>query len=192
LVPPLRSAQRALRRGRFLGVCLPFAEYSKGENTRSPVPKLLLADMLTPDRIKIPLVSEDKESLIEELTALLASAAGVPEETERIRSAVLDRESVLSTGIGDGVAIPHCKCDSVDELVLVAGTTRRPVDFDALDARPVRIALMLVAPESAAGLHVKLLSRVGRLLREEALRDRLAASRTPEDFIRAIRDAESR
>ena len=192
MVPPLHSAQQALRRGRSLGAYPPFAEYSKGENRRSPVAKLLLADLLTPDRIKIPLVSEDKASLIDELAALVASAAGVPEETGRICAAVLDRESVLSTGIGDGVAIPHGKCDSVDELVLVAGTTRRPVDFDALDARPVRIVLMLVAPESAAGLHVKVLSRIGRLLRAEALRDRLTASKTPEEFFRAIRDAESR
>ncbi len=67
-----------------------------------------------------------------------------------------------------------------------------PVDFEALDSHPVRLALMLVGPESAAGLHVKVLSRISRLLRDRGLRERLVAARTAEEFVAGIRDAESR
>lgn len=154
--------------------------------------QLLLADLLTPDRIKIPLESADKAGLIAELCAVLARQSDVTEQEEaEIRQAVLDREKVLSTGIGGGVAIPHGKSGAVDDLVLVAGRTREPVDFDALDARPVRILLLLVGPESAAGLHVKVLSRISRVLRSRKLRERLVETETSEEFLAILRDAES-
>jgi len=156
------------------------------------VHQLLLADLLTPERIRIPLMARDKTGIIEELCALLARGAGAtPAEEEEIREAVLEREKVLSTGIGGGVAIPHGKSEAVDDLVLVAGRTGEPVDFDALDQRPVSIVMLLVGPESAAGLHVKVLSRIGRLLRSAELRDRLVRAETPEAFHRTLRSAET-
>ena len=160
--------------------------------TRAVVPQLLLADLLSPDRIRIPLESTDKVGLIGELTTLLAEITGVPEEAESIRSAVLERESVLSTGIGGGIAIPHGKSSAVDELVLVAGRTAEPIDFESLDDRPVRLVLLLVGPESAASLHVKVLSRISRVLHRRDVVARLVAATTPEDFLATIRDAESR
>lgn len=162
-------------------------------NHRSRVgPRLLLADLLPPHRVRIPLEATTKAALIEELATFLAEVGGVPEAAGTIHDAVLERERVLSTGIGDGVAIPHGKSAAVGKLVLVAGRTRVPVDFEALDSHPVRLALMLVGPESAAGLHVKVLSRISRLLRDRGLRERLVAARTPEEFVAGIRDAESR
>ncbi|MGH7539735.1 MAG: PTS sugar transporter subunit IIA [Gemmatimonadota bacterium] len=155
--------------------------------------QLLLADLLSPDRVKIPLESTDKVGLIGELCAVVARASGVTEEEEaEIRQAVLDREKVLSTGIGGGVAIPHGKSGAVDELVLAAGRTRAPVDFEALDARPVRLVLLLVGPESAAALHVKVLSRISRVLRSRALRERLVQAATAAEFLATLREAESR
>lgn len=158
---------------------------------RPPGPRLLVTELLAPERIKIPLESTDKRGLIGEMAALLARVSGVPEEAEAIREAVLEREKVLSTGIGDGVAIPHGKTGRVGELVLVAGTTKEPIEFEALDDQPVRLLLMLVGPESAAALHVKVLSRISRLLRRRPLRERLIAAPTPEAFLSVIRDAES-
>lgn len=156
------------------------------------MPQLLLADLLTPDRIRIPLQSHDKTGIIEELCHFLATGSGAtPEEEEEIREAVLEREKVLSTGIGGGVAIPHGKSEAVEGLVLVAGRTAEPVDFEALDERPVSIVLLLVGPESAASLHVKLLSRISRLLRHPELRDRLAVAESPEAFHETLRRAET-
>ncbi len=161
-------------------------------NDRRPLgPQLLLTELLPPEHVKIPLASADKAGLIDELATFLARVSGVPEEAEAIREAVLEREKVLSTGIGGGVAIPHGKTGRVEGLVLVAGTTRDPVDFEALDDRPVRLLMMLVGPESAASLHVKVLSRIGRLMRREELRDRLIAAETPEAFLSVIRRAET-
>lgn len=158
---------------------------------RAPGAQLLLTELLTPDRIKLPLESTDKEGIIEEMSEFLARVSGVPEEVEPIRNAVLERESVLSTGIGGGVAIPHGKTGRVDDLVLVAGRTAEPVDFEALDDQPVRLVMMLVGPESAASLHVKVLSRISRLLRREELRDRLIRADTPRDFHAVLSEAES-
>jgi mannitol/fructose-specific phosphotransferase system IIA component (Ntr-type) len=159
---------------------------------RSLVSQPLLADLLSPDRVKIPLESTDKHGVIVELCALLAAVSGVSEDEEEIRKSILDREAVLSTGIGGGVAIPHGKSESVDDLLLVAGTTTEPIDFESLDARPVSLVLMLVGPESAASLHVKILSRISRVLRSAKLRNRLVAADSAREFLSALRDAESR
>lgn len=158
----------------------------------APGTHLLVTELLSPERVKVPLESIDKIGLIGELAQLLARVSDVPEEADAIRKAVLEREKVLSTGIGDGVAIPHGKSGRVGELVLVAGVTREPVDFDALDGRPVRVVLMLVGPESAACLHVKVLSRISRLLRHRGLRERLIGTATPEEFLTVLGEAESR
>ena len=153
--------------------------------------QLLLADLLSPDRVVIPLESTEKLDLIGELCAYLATVNAASEEEEEIRAAVLKREAVLSTGIGGGIAIPHGKSEAFGDLVLVAGVTREPVDFDALDARPVRLILLLVGPESAAGLHIEVLSRITRILRSRRVRDRLIAAASPDDFLSILRDAES-
>ena len=153
---------------------------------------LQLAELLSPDRVKIPLESMDKAGLIEELCFLLARVTDLEEGRGAIHEAVLEREAKLSTGIGDGVALPHGKCGLLDELALVAGSTRGPVDFDALDAQPVRLVVMLVGPESAAGLHVQVLGQISRLLREDSVRERLVAANTPLEFLSVIREAESR
>lgn len=160
------------------------------DKARFEGPQLLLTQLLVPDRIRIPLRSRDKAGVIAELSRFLARAAGVPEEDDAIREAVLEREAVLSTGIGGGVAIPHGKTSRVEELVLVAGKTEEPIDFEALDGRPVRLVLMLVGPESAAALHVKVLSRISRLLRNEALRERLLETSTAGEFLEELRKAE--
>jgi len=152
----------------------------------------LLADLLTPDRIRIPLESEDKPGLIRELCGFLAASCGAsPEEADEIREAVFERETVLSTGIGGGVAIPHGKSEVVEDLTLVAGRTKAPVEFEALDERPVRLVLLLVGPESAAGLHVKMLSRISRLLRSPGLRARLEQAESAEAFHDVLREAEA-
>lgn len=150
---------------------------------------MLLSELLTTDRIRIPLVSTSKDDLLGELTAVIAATAAISSVDELLR-AIRDREEVLSTGIGNGVAIPHGRSATVDDLVLVAGVTSEPVDFDALDGRPVQLLFLLVGPESAAGQHVKVLSRISRLLRKDSMRERLAAATSPEQFHSALTEAE--
>jgi fructose-specific phosphotransferase system IIA component len=150
---------------------------------------VLLSDLLTPERIKIPLASTTKEDLLAELVEVVGATSEVADLGEILR-AVREREEVLSTGIGNGVAIPHGKSSAVHSLCMAAGVTREPVDFDALDGRPVNLFFLLIGPESAAGQHVKALSRISRLLHRDSFRVRLGEARTAEEFFQTLRDAE--
>ena len=105
--------------------------------------------------------------------------------------AVREREAVLSTGIGHGVAIPHGKSAAVSDLRMAAGRAASPVEFDALDGQPVSLFFLLVGPESAAGPHIKALSRISRIVRRDDVRERLVAARSAEEFLRALQEAES-
>jgi len=146
--------------------------------------------MLITGRIKITLHSSTKDDLLRVLVDRAADGAEVADRDEVLR-AVMDREEVLSTGIGHGVAIPHGKSSSVDGLVLVAGVTRQGVDFEALDGQPVHLFFLLVGPESAAGQHVKALSRISRLLRRESFRQRLIDAPDAETFYSVLAEAEA-
>ena len=150
---------------------------------------MLLTDLLTVDRIKIPLESTTKDGVLRELVGVIANGSEEQQHSELLR-AVREREAVLSTGIGNGVAIPHGKSSIIPELRMAAGTAGHPVDFDALDGQPVHLLFLLVGPESAAGPHIKALSRIARLIRNDDVRKSLLAARTPHEFIRALKEAE--
>jgi mannitol/fructose-specific phosphotransferase system IIA component (Ntr-type) len=151
---------------------------------------LLLTELLTIERIKIPLEAKTKDDLLRELVAMVAAAEGEVDQEEVLR-AVRERESVLSTGIGHGVAIPHGKSPAVGELRMAAGRAATPVDFDALDGQPVALFFLLVGPETAAGPHIKALSRISRLVRRDDVRDRLIAARSSDEFLHALQEAEA-
>ena len=160
-------------------------------DTRSPGPPVPLAELLTAERIKVPLESLDKPGILWELSAVLAAASGVPERTPDIHRAVAEREALLSTGVGRGVALPHGKCAALDGPSLAAGSTRMPVAFDALDGQPVQLIVLMAGPASAAAQHVRLLGHISRLLREEGLRQALVAAATADEFHRLIAAAEA-
>lgn len=149
---------------------------------------MLLTELLPADRIRLPLQATDKPGVLKELVEFLVERSGG--NAADILAAVRDRESVLSTGIGFGIAIPHAKTASVDSLSLVAGVSSRPIPFDAIDGEPVRLFFLLIGPESAAGLHVKALSRIARVVRRESVREALLAAETPEAFVRVLATAE--
>ncbi len=150
---------------------------------------MLLSQLLPPERIRIPLAGSSKDDLLRELVDVLHAAGEVGDPSEVLR-AVREREAVLSTGIGNGVAIPHGKSGQVTALAMAAGVTREPVDFEALDGRPVSLFFLLVGPESAAGDHVKALSRISRLVRSDVFRRRLAEAASPADFHAILTEAE--
>lgn len=151
---------------------------------------MLLTELLTPDRIRIPLQARTKEELLRELVHIV-TGADRSEDHEEVLRAVREREAVLSTGIGHGVAIPHGKSPAVTELRMAAGTAPAPVEFDALDGQPVALFFLLVGPETAAGPHIKALSRISRLVRNDEVRSRLIASRSADEFLMALHEAEA-
>lgn len=149
---------------------------------------MLLSQRLTPQRIRVPLAATDKSAVLRELVELIASGDHVPVDV--LLQAVEERERVLSTGIGHGVAIPHGRSGQLADLRIAAGVTRTPIEFGSLDGEPVRLVFLLVAPESEAGAHVKALSRITRLVRQPLVRERLVGAETGEDFVRVLREVE--
>ena len=151
---------------------------------------MLLVELLSADRIRVPLSARTKDAVLEELVELAAKGHDAKVRSA-ILSAVRERESVLSTGIGGGVAIPHGKTPVVDQLIVAAGIASTPVEFDALDGQPVELFFLLIGPESASGAHVKTLSRISRLLRREPLRTALRAAKSAEEFLGIVRSSEA-
>jgi mannitol/fructose-specific phosphotransferase system IIA component (Ntr-type) len=149
---------------------------------------VLLSHLLTPQRIRIPLQATDKASALRELVETVADGDRIV-ATDMLQ-AVEEREAVLSTGIGFGVAIPHGRSGRVADLRVSAGVTRDPIAFASLDGEPVRLLFLLIGPESEAGAHVKALSRITRLVRQPLVRERLVQARTAEEFQRVLREAE--
>jgi len=149
-----------------------------------------LSELLNENSVTLTLRARDKESCIKELVQLLESAHGVDTRGE-ILSKVLQRESMMSTGIGNGVAIPHGKTRLLDRLVAACGVSRQGIDFDSMDGEPATLFILLVSPESLRGPHVKALANVSRLLKEEPVREALKRSESPASFLSTLRDAEA-
>jgi len=146
-----------------------------------------LSELLSPARIRVPLKATDKEGVLRELVAMVGNGA----LSDEVLGAILERERQFPTGIGYGVAVPHGKTPVLPALVVVAGTTPAPVAYETIDGEPVRVFFLLAGPESAAGAHVKALSRISRLVRREPVRGRLLGAKTPEEFYRAVCEAEA-
>ena len=151
---------------------------------------MLLSELLTPDRVVMPLTARDKKSLIAELTRPLTERSGG--DFAAVLGAVEEREAVLSTGIGFGVAIPHARSAQVRELSLVCGVSPSPVPFDSIDGEPVRLFFLIVGPEASAGEPVQVLGRIARLVRRDNLREQLCEAETPDQFYSLLLEAEAR
>jgi PTS system nitrogen regulatory IIA component len=113
-----------------------------------------------------------KEILRELVTAL--KEGGVISDVEAAVAVILEREKLGSTGIGEGIAIPHGKMKGIDRILCAFGRSKEGVDFDAVDKKPVHIFFLLLAPEDSAGLHIQMLSRISRILRDQSFRKHLA------------------
>ncbi|HRY29348.1 MAG TPA: PTS sugar transporter subunit IIA [Elusimicrobiota bacterium] len=146
-----------------------------------------LADILAPEVITVDLKAQGKQEVLEELCGLLSAANKLPDPKQMV-SVLMEREALGSTGIGQGVAIPHGKVNSVTQQVAALGLSRRGVDFEALDGESVYIIFLLVAPLDAAGNHLKALAKISRLLKDKYFRQSLRDAKTPEDVLKIIRE----
>ena len=147
---------------------------------------MTLSSHLGEDRIKVPLDSLDKPGILREMCFLLATAADALDRLDEIHRVVVEREALLSTGVGSGIALPHGKCSGLEALEMVAGTTRQPVDFESVDGDPVQLVVLVVGPPSAAGYHVKTLGHISRALRDEQLRANLSGAKDARRFRQLI------
>ena len=136
-----------------------------------------LSDLLTPDAVLPSLHAQSKKQVLQEVCARRRAPDRLRSERE-IFDTLLQRERLGSTGVGQGVAIPHGKLRGLDRLVGVFARLPRPVDFDSLDDQPVDLVFVLLAPESAGADHLKALARIARILRDPAMAQKL---RTAQD-----------
>lgn len=149
-----------------------------------------LSELLNPLAVTVRLKARTKRDVVVELVDLLEGAHGLSSHGE-ILDRVLRREAMMSTGIGNGVAIPHGKARMVDRLVAACGVSPEGVDFESVDAEPATLFILLVAPESGGAVHVKVLANISRLLKEESVRRSLREAADPEAFLAALKTAES-
>lgn len=148
-----------------------------------------LCDILSPQRIKVPLTAGTKEGVIAELVDVLCSngdAAG----REAVLSAVMDRERTRTTGIGSAIAIPHGRCTAVKSLVMAVGRTASPVDFNSTDGRPVSLVVLLVCPPEKTADHIQGLAKACGILSLDSVRNRLLAADTPDAVYQAMLEGE--
>lgn len=128
-----------------------------------------ITEFLHPESIIGALAAQDKPGVLAELAGVFSrQVKGL--SAERLAAVLMDRERLSSTGIGDGVAIPHGKLAGLPGLVAAFGVSQRGVEFDAVDGKPTHLFFALLAPDNSAGLHLKALARISRLLRNSALR----------------------
>ena len=136
---------------------------------------------------------QSKEEVIRELVELLVNAGSIKaKDVQKLVQILMKRESLGSTGIGQGVAIPHGKSDCVTKLVAAFGVSRSGVNFDSLDSEPVSLFFLLVAPEDSAGPHLKALARISRLLKDKHFRNSLRAARDEKMLVKIIHEEDER
>ena len=150
-----------------------------------------LIDILSNDNVIIPLKNHEKHKIIEEMVDHLFLKKKIGNR-DRILKAILDRENVMSTGVGDHVAIPHGKAEGVKDIVASLGITDTDVDFHSIDNKPVRLIFLLVGPPDKTGPHLKALSRISRLMHREEFRLRLLQSKTAEEVMKIIQEEEEK
>lgn len=150
-----------------------------------------ILDFLNPEAIVADLKSTTKKETISELLDLLVRAGDIKNRNELLK-VLMSRETLGSTGIGQGVGIPHGKSPNVKKLSAAFGLSKQGVEFESLDGEPAHIFFLLIAPEESAGPHLKALARISRLLKDKYLRDSLIRAQTKEDIIEIIRSEDSK
>ena len=150
-----------------------------------------IMDFLNKKAVTVNLRSVDKESVIRELVDLLSKADEIKNKEELVR-ALLTRESLGSTGIGQGIGIPHAKSENVNNLVAAFGLSQKGVNFDSLDGEPAYIFFLLIAPEESAGPHLKALARISRMLKDKYFREMLKKAKDEKEILRIIQEEDSK
>ena len=140
-----------------------------------------ILDVLDKRLILPEIASRTKEGVLREMVHTLTQVENQVHE-DRLMEILLERESLGSTGIGEGVAIPHGKSKEVDKILASFGRSLPGVDFQSLDGKPTHLFFLLIAPENSAGMHLKILAQISRLMKDPAFRKRLMKARSAEEI----------
>lgn len=148
-----------------------------------------IIDFLSKDAVKISLDSTAKKQVLEELVDQLVKARKIKKDINirgRIVKSLIERERAGSTGIGQGIAIPHAKSDKIKNVIIAFGNSMNGVEFNSLDGEPAYVIFLMIAPRKSSGLHLKVLAKISRLLKDKFFRLELKDAKTPEDVIKII------
>lgn len=148
-----------------------------------------ILDFLDKESIELDITAKTKKEVIEELVELLAKKNVILDKKATLDS-LFEREELGSTGVGQGIAIPHSKTKGVKDLVAAFGVSKEGVDFDALDGEPVNIFFLLLAPEGAAGLMLKALARVSNFLKNKYYRRKILEASDRAAVVQTIEEEE--
>ncbi len=150
-----------------------------------------ITDILDEASIIQDLRSTSKKGVLEELSTVLVQGKKLPDRDKAVE-VLLEREKLGSTGIGDGIAIPHGKMRGIEELVTSFGRSIKGVNFDSIDNKPTHLFFLLVAPENSAGIHLKALARISRLLKDPSFRNRLMEAKDRHDLFEIITEEDEK
>lgn len=149
-----------------------------------------ISDIIKKENIIAELNGKTKEEVINELVDLFKEDDRVI-NLEKIRTAVLEREKIMSTGVGKGFAIPHGKTEAVKEIIAAFGKTSNPIDFAALDEQPVNLVFLLVGKDNLVGPHIKLLSRISRMMNKDEFRENLSKANSADEILEIFKEEEN-
>ncbi len=147
-----------------------------------------LLEFLTPDSVIVPLEVDNKRDSIDALVDRLADKCSLP-DPEEMKRVVWEREIQRSTGIGQGLAIPHGKSQYLKNLIMAIGVAPTGIEFDSIDQKPVKMIALLLSPSDRIAEHIQALGRISRLMNDEGFRSQAYAARTSEDLYEQIRVA---
>jgi len=150
-----------------------------------------IQDIIPPEAVVDGLRAETKEGVLRELSEAVCRRLPALSPA-RLTAILMDREGLGSTGIGEGVAIPHGKIPGIDRLIAVFGRSPAGVQFASLDGKPARLFFLILAPENSAGMHLKALARISRLLKDQRFRARLLEAEGAEGLSQVLREADER
>jgi PTS system fructose-specific IIC component len=149
-----------------------------------------ILDTLSLETIKVPLESTDKKGVIEELVDVLG-AAGLIEDTDTLKELVWEREQQRTTGIGEGLAIPHGKGNCTDRLVIAVGRPAQPIDFQSVDKKPVQLVVLLASPPDKTSEHIQALGKISRLMADPSFREKAYHAESAEALYELFQQAEA-
>jgi fructose-specific phosphotransferase system IIA component len=165
-------------------------ESSTGGTNLRGLECMKISDILTEQLVVTGLEGGTKNEIIDRMIDLVATSPKVVDKA-RVREAIFEREKIMSTGVGNGFAIPHGKTDAVSDIVAAFAVTSKPIDYDSLDEKPVRLVFLLVGKDNLVGPHIKLLSRISRLMNREEFRRRLLDLGSPKEILECFRSEEA-
>ena len=149
-----------------------------------------ISDILEEKLVVTNLPGNSKEDVINAMIDVVSQSPKVIDK-EKVRNAIFDREKIMSTGVGNGFAIPHGKTEAVTDIVAAFGITVAPINYQSLDEKPVRLIFLLVGKDNLVGPHIKLLSRISRLMNKEEFRNKLVGLQTPKEVLEAFKREEA-